>query len=398
MNLWVSQPRIGVACWLQITGQRSIGYDWTVSWCLGAQPIQGRHCSCCQHWDVSSLRFSKKFSSRLYSYYKSLSFYLQEQPNLLTDLLSVLIPRIDHSRVVRMFAQIDHIPLIRPYLIAVQHVSRSFNIGLSFILIYFCVAEHRSGQWCLQRFIDRGRGLQDITWFNWQFRQLQQHQVGSATREARTARIPAPCCPSVQEEQEMGRVDHTFQTGQALQGRTDHCSDFRLDGGCGRSSGLFRRYREQRVFCSDALLRFRFVERRYCWGIIVAARLKRFLHAIQNSGVSYVAWQGMSDVEGCLNVFTDCYLLLDCCTWKEGRGPGCEGYEERATRGWGSYPWSWLWGTVTPYAGQWVSTHSLFFLGELLSLNSTQCSSAGSSRYAKRYWHATNELGHTSCE
>lgn len=56
-------------------------------------------------------------------YYKALTFYLQEQPNLLTDLLTVLIPRIDHSRVVRMFRQIDHIPLIRSYLIAVQHVS-----------------------------------------------------------------------------------------------------------------------------------------------------------------------------------------------------------------------------------------------------------------------------------
>jgi len=57
------------------------------------------------------------------SYYKALSFYLQEQPTLLTDLLTVLIPRIDHSRVVRMFRQMDHIPLIRSYLIAVQHVS-----------------------------------------------------------------------------------------------------------------------------------------------------------------------------------------------------------------------------------------------------------------------------------
>lgn len=40
----------------------------------------------------------------------------------MTDLLSVLIPRIDHARVVRMFRQMDHIPLIRSYLIAVQHV------------------------------------------------------------------------------------------------------------------------------------------------------------------------------------------------------------------------------------------------------------------------------------
>jgi len=56
-------------------------------------------------------------------YYKALSFYLQEQPPLLTDLLTVLIPRIDHSRVVRMFRQVDHIPLIRSYLIAVQHLN-----------------------------------------------------------------------------------------------------------------------------------------------------------------------------------------------------------------------------------------------------------------------------------
>ncbi|KAK2465631.1 hypothetical protein APHAL10511_002175 [Amanita phalloides] len=56
-------------------------------------------------------------------YYKALAFYLQEQPTLLTDLLSVLIPRIDHSRVVRVFRQVDHIPLIRSYLIAVQHLN-----------------------------------------------------------------------------------------------------------------------------------------------------------------------------------------------------------------------------------------------------------------------------------
>ncbi|THH32376.1 hypothetical protein EUX98_g1821 [Antrodiella citrinella] len=56
-------------------------------------------------------------------YYKSLSFYLQEQPSLLTDLLTVLIPRIDHTRVVKVFRQIDHIPLVRAYLIAVQHLN-----------------------------------------------------------------------------------------------------------------------------------------------------------------------------------------------------------------------------------------------------------------------------------
>ncbi|KAF8582771.1 clathrin heavy chain 1 [Ramaria rubella] len=56
-------------------------------------------------------------------YYKALTFYLQEQPTLLTDLLTVLIPRIDHSRVVRMFRNQDNVPLIRSYLIAVQHLN-----------------------------------------------------------------------------------------------------------------------------------------------------------------------------------------------------------------------------------------------------------------------------------
>ena len=42
---------------------------------------------------------------------------------LLNDLLSVLAPRVDHARVVRMFQrkEVDHLPLIKPYLISVQH-------------------------------------------------------------------------------------------------------------------------------------------------------------------------------------------------------------------------------------------------------------------------------------
>ena len=58
----------------------------------------------------------------LHSYYKALSFYLQEQPMLLNDLLTVLTPRIDHTRVVRMFQRSDNVPLVKPYLISVQKV------------------------------------------------------------------------------------------------------------------------------------------------------------------------------------------------------------------------------------------------------------------------------------
>ena len=42
---------------------------------------------------------------------------------LLVDLLTVLTPRVDHTRVVRMFLRDDNLPLIRPYLIAVQHLN-----------------------------------------------------------------------------------------------------------------------------------------------------------------------------------------------------------------------------------------------------------------------------------
>lgn len=74
-------------------------------------------------WDHNQFKDVVVRVANVEIYYKALSFYLQEQPPLLTDLLTVLIPRIDHSRVVRMFRQVDHIPLIRSYLIAVQHLN-----------------------------------------------------------------------------------------------------------------------------------------------------------------------------------------------------------------------------------------------------------------------------------
>jgi clathrin heavy chain len=59
-------------------------------------------------------------ATNLEIYYKALIFYLQQRPTLLTDLMAVLTPRIDHSRVVRMFEKSDNIPLIKSYLVAVQ--------------------------------------------------------------------------------------------------------------------------------------------------------------------------------------------------------------------------------------------------------------------------------------
>jgi clathrin heavy chain len=53
-------------------------------------------------------------------YYRALRFYLDEQPMLINDLLVVLSARIDHTRVVKMFAKSDNLPIIKPYLVAAQ--------------------------------------------------------------------------------------------------------------------------------------------------------------------------------------------------------------------------------------------------------------------------------------
>jgi len=52
--------------------------------------------------------------------YKALQFYLDENPSLLNDLLNVMTPRVDHSRVVEIMRRAGHLPLVRPYLNNVQ--------------------------------------------------------------------------------------------------------------------------------------------------------------------------------------------------------------------------------------------------------------------------------------
>ena len=56
-------------------------------------------------------------------YYKALDFYIEDHPTQLNDLLTVLTPRIDHSRVVALMRQANHLPLIKPYLQAVQNTN-----------------------------------------------------------------------------------------------------------------------------------------------------------------------------------------------------------------------------------------------------------------------------------
>ncbi|KAI5858017.1 armadillo-type protein [Tricharina praecox] len=71
-------------------------------------------------WEHQSFKDIVVKVANLEIYYRALNFYLQEQPSLMTDLLTVLTPRVDVARVVRMFEKSDNIPLIKPFLLNVQ--------------------------------------------------------------------------------------------------------------------------------------------------------------------------------------------------------------------------------------------------------------------------------------
>ncbi|KAH6555179.1 hypothetical protein KP509_1Z275900 [Ceratopteris richardii] len=58
-------------------------------------------------------------------YYKAVHFYLQEHPDLINDLLNVLAARVDHTRVVDIMRKAGHLPLVKPYMVAVQSVNNA---------------------------------------------------------------------------------------------------------------------------------------------------------------------------------------------------------------------------------------------------------------------------------
>lgn len=87
-------------------------------------------------WEHQSFKDIIVKVANLEIYYRSLNFYLQEQPTLLTDLLQALTPRIDVNRVVRMFEKSDNIPLIKPFMLNVQSQNkRSVNSAINDLLI-----------------------------------------------------------------------------------------------------------------------------------------------------------------------------------------------------------------------------------------------------------------------
>eukprot|EP00011_Vannellida_sp_DIVA3-517-6-12_P006730 CAMPEP_0114634276 /NCGR_PEP_ID=MMETSP0168-20121206/15897_1 /TAXON_ID=95228 ORGANISM="Vannella sp., Strain DIVA3 517/6/12" /NCGR_SAMPLE_ID=MMETSP0168 /ASSEMBLY_ACC=CAM_ASM_000044 /LENGTH=1681 /DNA_ID=CAMNT_0001845973 /DNA_START=191 /DNA_END=5236 /DNA_ORIENTATION=+ len=52
--------------------------------------------------------------------YKAIQFYLEEHPLSVNDLLSALIARVDHSRVISLVRSLGHLAVIKPYLLSVQ--------------------------------------------------------------------------------------------------------------------------------------------------------------------------------------------------------------------------------------------------------------------------------------
>lgn len=52
--------------------------------------------------------------------YRAIQVYLEEHPLLINDLLSVMTNLVDHSRVVGLIKKMNHLPLVKPYLQAVQ--------------------------------------------------------------------------------------------------------------------------------------------------------------------------------------------------------------------------------------------------------------------------------------
>lgn len=56
-------------------------------------------------------------------YYRSITFYLEEQPDKLNDLLKCLTTKIDVSKVVAVMKRSGYIALIQPFLKSVQNIN-----------------------------------------------------------------------------------------------------------------------------------------------------------------------------------------------------------------------------------------------------------------------------------
>ena len=69
-------------------------------------------------------------------YYRAISFYLEEQPMQLSSLLTAIVTKVDHARVVSQLRESGNLPLVQPYLKQVQqHNIQQVNDALNDLYI-----------------------------------------------------------------------------------------------------------------------------------------------------------------------------------------------------------------------------------------------------------------------
>jgi len=71
-------------------------------------------------WDNTKFKDTLSKVTNTEIFYKAVDFYLQQQPLLLTDLLSVIAQRVDHVRCVSQLRRAGHLPLAKSYLLQTQ--------------------------------------------------------------------------------------------------------------------------------------------------------------------------------------------------------------------------------------------------------------------------------------
>lgn len=92
-----------------------------------------------ESWDHVQFKDVCNKVSNMDIFYRGIQFYLNEQPLLLVDLLSTISARLEHGRVVQMMRRAFALPLIKPYLQAVQRENNAaVNEALNELLIEEC--------------------------------------------------------------------------------------------------------------------------------------------------------------------------------------------------------------------------------------------------------------------
>jgi len=71
-------------------------------------------------WEATKFKDTLTKVTNTEIFYKAIDHYLQQQPLLLTDLLSVIAQRVDHVRVVNQLRKAGHLPLVKAYLLQTQ--------------------------------------------------------------------------------------------------------------------------------------------------------------------------------------------------------------------------------------------------------------------------------------